>query len=69
MSYVTWPLKPVVGGPIGGADSTGPGGGGALGEVYGLLKFTPTPREGAGTGEAVDSGFMGLSRNGGGGED
>lgn len=59
----------MVGGPIGGADSTGPGGGGAEGDVYGLLKVTPTPRGGGGTGEAVDSGFMGLRENGGGGED
>lgn len=59
-----------MGGPIGGADSTGPGGGGAGGEVYGLLNVIPTPRGGAGTGEAVDSGFMGLRENGGGaGED
>lgn len=59
----------MVGGPIGGADITGPGGGGTFGEVNGLLKATPTPRAGAGTGEAVDSGFMGLRVNGGAGED
>lgn len=60
----------MVGGPIGGADSTGPGGGGEVDvKVYGLLKVALTPRGGRGTGEAVDSGFMGLRENGGGGED
>lgn len=57
----------MVGGPTGGADSTGPGGGGAVEETCGLLNPTPPPREGAGTREAVDSGFMGLRENGGGG--
>lgn len=59
-------LKPVVGGPTGGAESTGPGGGGAGGETCGLPNPTPPPTGGGGgIREAVESGFMGLREKGG----